>query len=210
MTKRKIAIAIAAAALAGTCAIGGTLAWLTADDSVTNTFTIGNVHATIDEDDITNSDPSVRVDHNEYSLYPNANYTKDPTVHLTGEECYVFVTVDNPISADVLTVGAINTIWGSPIATQGTTNVYVYNAGASVDPDVKPDLEPVFTTISVPTTVTNEMLNSEFLIKGEPNPAKQIVVNAYAIQANGLPTDSDYEDAYNLLRETYDQLPALN
>lgn len=105
MTKKKIAIAIAAAALAGTCAIGGTLAWLTDTADVTNTFTIGNVGLTLTETPATASsiidDEAGRTDENQtYTLTPGSTAYKDPRVTITAnsEDCYVFVAVKNTLS----------------------------------------------------------------------------------------------------------------
>ena len=81
MTKRKIAIAIAAAALAGTCAIGGTLAWLTSSAQITNTFTMGNVKITLDEANLATENESDRTSSNqEYTVYPGAVVEKDPQI----------------------------------------------------------------------------------------------------------------------------------
>lgn len=78
-----------------------TLAFLTDDRSVVNSFTVGNVKITLDETDVTTDgvkDTDTRVVENDYHLVPNHEYIKDPTVHVqaNSEECYVrmFVTMN--------------------------------------------------------------------------------------------------------------------
>ena len=97
-----------------------TLAYLTDTESVTNTFTIGNVAITLDETKVdANGDPATpatRVsDDQSYKLVPNKTYTKDPvvTVLANSEAAYVFVKVENNIAA----IEADS----NPIATQITT-----------------------------------------------------------------------------------------
>jgi len=78
----------------------GTLAYLTAQDTVVNTFTVGNVQIILDEADV-NEDGSYVTDHdnrvkaNEYHLLPGHTYIKDPTVTVlaNSEECYVRMKV---------------------------------------------------------------------------------------------------------------------
>lgn len=61
----------------------GTVAYLTASDSVQNTFTVGKVKINLDEAKVTEDGKPVgtdRVKANNYKLIPGATYTKDPTV----------------------------------------------------------------------------------------------------------------------------------
>ena len=78
----------------------GTLAYLTSQDTVVNTFTVGNVQIKLDEAEVnadgtykTNHDS--RVDGNKYHLLPGHTYIKDPTVTVlaNSEECYVRMKV---------------------------------------------------------------------------------------------------------------------
>lgn len=83
--------------------IAGTLAYLTANDEVTNTFTVGKVAITLDEADVDADGQEIadadRVKANEYKLWPGKIYDKDPTVHLSegSEPCYIrmIVTIEN-------------------------------------------------------------------------------------------------------------------
>ena len=91
--------------------VAGTMAYLTSTDSVTNTFTVGNVKITLDEAKASEygvADNTVaRVQKNEYKLIPGHSYTKDPTIHVdaNSEDCYLFVKVENGI-VDLEAAGA--------------------------------------------------------------------------------------------------------
>ncbi|MBQ7313552.1 MAG: hypothetical protein IJW81_08225, partial [Clostridia bacterium] len=96
---------LSAAALV-TASVFGTMAYLTDEEAVTNTFTVGKVGLTLDELDVDNDgdttdnitvDNTVRDQANEYHLLPGHTYIKDPTVHIdeTSEDCWVFVKVEN-------------------------------------------------------------------------------------------------------------------
>ena len=74
----------------------GTIAYLTDDESVTNTFTVGNVDITLDEVKVDeNGNPVSSGERteagNDYHLLPGYTYTKDPTVHVVkgSENSYV-------------------------------------------------------------------------------------------------------------------------
>lgn len=77
----------------------GTMAYLTSQDQVVNTFTIGQVKINLDEaalDDTGAPDPDAdRVKENSYKLLPGHTYSKDPMVTVLegSEESYVKMTV---------------------------------------------------------------------------------------------------------------------
>lgn len=81
--------------------VAGTLAYLTSKDTVTNTFTVGNIQINLDEANVaTTDDTTDRTEGgNAYHLLPNQTYTKDPTVWVKegSEEAYIrmIVTVKN-------------------------------------------------------------------------------------------------------------------
>lgn len=100
--KKKILVACLCVALAVLTIAGTTLAYLTSQDKVTNTFTVGNVAITLDEKDVDDSTPNAERDKaNAYILMPGKNYEKDPIVHVanTSENSWIFVKVENGISA---------------------------------------------------------------------------------------------------------------
>lgn len=81
----KLVVAMLAVTLLIGCAIGGTVAWLTAKtDAVVNTFTYGDINITLAE--TTGSS---------YKIIPGVNITKDPkvTVEANSEACWLFVKI---------------------------------------------------------------------------------------------------------------------
>ena len=116
----------------------GTMAYLTSQDTVTNTFTVGKVAITLDEAKVDDAGaavtPAQRVKANSYKLMPGHSYTKDPTVHVTdgSENCYIFVKVENGISA-FEAANEEGTDGYKTIATQITTNGWTKLADVDVD-----------------------------------------------------------------------------
>lgn len=83
-TKKKTCILLVTLCLLIGCAIGGTLAWLTAKtDKVTNTFTTSDINVELAETD------------REYKMVPGWTLDKDPvvTVKAGSEDCWLFVEV---------------------------------------------------------------------------------------------------------------------
>lgn len=189
MTKKKIAIAIAAAALAGTCAIGGTLAWLTSTTSkVENVFTMGNVSITLDEADVDNPDNRWSATPEDptqsYRLTPGTVTAKDPTVTVNGtsEPCYVFVAVKDTLTDDenfTLVNSKLGTDWvkvdGAEIA-DGYT-LYRYNGIVSPSGEAKKFV--LFDGINVADGVTEDDFNEDATID----------IKAFAIQSANLGDD---------------------
>lgn len=113
MKKKSLTILIAVV-LVVVCAIGGTLAWLTAQtQEVTNTFTVGNIDITLTETGATDTDNDNFVDSNSYSMVPGAVLDKDPTITVAGgsEKCYLFVKVDKSTTLDTYIAYTIASDW---------------------------------------------------------------------------------------------------
>lgn len=82
-------IALLALVLVIGCVAGGTVAWLVATtDTVTNTFTYGNINIELTETERT------------YNIVPGVALDKDPkvTVKAGSEDCWLFVKVEQPIA----------------------------------------------------------------------------------------------------------------
>lgn len=186
--KKKILVACLCVALAVLTVAGTTLAYLTSTDKVENTFTVGNVKITMDETDTDDSTPNADRDQaNSYKLMPGKEYTKDPIIHVdtNSEECYLFVTVNNQISA---IEAAGNTTVAKQMeakgwkAVDGQPDLYVYvgtAAGASAPLAVTKGTDvTVFEKIIIADSVDNDTLATYT--------GKNIVVNAYAVQAEGF------------------------
>lgn len=91
--KKKV-ISIVAVVLVLCCAIGGTLAWLTAkSDVVTNTFAPSDINITLTETPNTDTDNDGKADAWKADMIPGFSYAKDPVVTVKGGsvDCYLFV-----------------------------------------------------------------------------------------------------------------------
>lgn len=178
MKKTKVLLTLACAALLVVASVMGTLAYLQDTDSVKNTFTYGKVDITLDEAKVDLYGKEVgntRVTENEYKLIPNHEYKKDPVVHVVSgsEKCYLFVKVENGLAdIEVSTIASQMTINGwTPIAEN--SNVYYYKD--IVDASSATEDVPVFETIKI-----DEHANVAAY------EGKEIVVTAYAVQADGF------------------------
>ena len=188
MKKKTVALLMALVLVFGV-AVGGTIAYLTSDDAVVNTFTVGSVKITLDEldvdeddntaDNVTMDDDTIRDKANGYKLMPGHEYTKDPIVHVdaASEDCYLFVTVVDEI-ADIQ---ADKTV-AAQMAEKGWAlvegDLYVYGtteAPVAVEAD---DDITVFETFTIKGDIENEELAK---YAGET-----ITVTAYAVQADGF------------------------
>lgn len=103
---KKVTALLLCAVLLVVGSVTGTMAYLTSQGTVTNTFTVGNVAITLDEADVKpdgtyKTDVNARVDANEYHLLPGHTYIKDPVIHVdaNSEDCWVFVKVENGLKA---------------------------------------------------------------------------------------------------------------
>lgn len=96
---KKILITIVATVMVCACIVGGTVAWLMdSTQTVTNTFTIGNIDITLTE--TTNgltvaTDASGNQTVSGFKMIPGSTIEKDPkvTVVAKSEACYLFVKV---------------------------------------------------------------------------------------------------------------------
>lgn len=193
MKKTKKILAMACAmALSAAIAVGGTLAYLTSQDSVTNTFTVGKVAITLDETDTdgskTNTTTEGRDKANAYKLYPGKSYTKDPLItvakngdiykhDMDSENCWLFVKVNNGIARieDQTNTIANQMKTNGWTLVEGTTDVYALSTTKQAGETAK-----VFESFKIAGTVTNEQL-AEYA-------SAKITVEAYAVQAEGFTT----------------------
>lgn len=196
---RKILLMAACAVLLVCISVGATVAYLTSTDSVTNTFTVGNIAITLDETKVDVNGkavtPAERVKANAYKLMPGHEYVKDPTIHVAAgsENCYLFVKVENGITALEAP--------GKTIADQMAAKGWVVIANGS---------NVYYLTETVDEVTTAKIDNSgdvvvfeKFTLKGDADTTnananyatKNITVTAYAVQADGFATAKDAWDA---------------
>ena len=209
--KKKILVACLCVALAVLTIAGTTLAYLTSQDTVVNTFTVGNVQIKLDEAKA-NADGTLvanadRVKANSYKLIPGHTYNKDPMVTVLegSESSYIKMTVTfskaaeldaifAPTGADMTSIfnGYDSTNWiykGNTEDTEANTRTYEFwykeTVAASTD---NVALDALFDSITVPGTITNTQLATIANMT--------ITVNAYAIQADSFDTAEKAWAAY--------------
>ena len=185
---KKTLLMLACAVMLVLVSVMGTMAYLTSTDTVTNTFTVGNVAITLDETDVDNSTADADRDkENAYNLLPGHNYTKDPIIHVAAnsEDCYLFVKVEDEIAEieDAKTVATQMSELGWT-AVKGETNIVAYNS-----------------IISKSASAQDVKVFNDFTIKGDVNnttlagyKGKTIKVTAYAVQADGFTSAEDAWD----------------
>lgn len=166
--------------------IFGTMAYLTDQKSVTNTFTVGDVKIELKEYDVDlygsleNSTESWTTEGNEYKLIPGHDYIKNPTVFVKAgsEKCYVFAEVENDFASGV-TVNINTTAWTQ---IEGT-NIYYYNDPVTAGKDSDYQVTSLFTTLTVASDTDVADFADE---SGEVD--ETVTVTAYAVQADGFDT----------------------
>ena len=178
--------------------VAGTMAYLTSTDTVTNSFTVGEVKITLDELDTDEDDnkadnvkvgDTVRDKANAYNLIPGHVYTKDPTVHVDpkSEDSWVFVKVENGIAAYEAAASNTDPKY-TPIATQITENGWT--ALGEAYPGV------YYMAYTKNAAGANLVVFENFKISGTANTVagwntiaavtNDIKVTAYAIQKDGF------------------------
>ena len=185
-TRNKALLLTLCAVLLVTASVLGTMAYLTSQDQVVNTFTVGSVAITLDETDTDNSTSGEndRDQANSYKLMPGHTYTKDPIVHVasTSEDCYLFVKVVNEIA----TIEGEQTVaaqmaakgWVAVDGADGADGVYVYTQNSAPAVVAGGSNVTVFDNFTISGTVDNATLATYN--------NKTITVTAYAIQADGF------------------------
>lgn len=180
-TKSKALLLALCAVLLVAASVLGTMAYLTSQAEVTNTFTVGSVSITLDEAPVdANGEATTgdRVTANSYKLMPGHEYDKDPTIHVAAdsEDCWLFVQITDEIAA----IQDADTI-ATQMAANGWTlvdadaNVYAHNAIAKAGNNVV-----VFESFKIKGDVKNDALAAYA--------NKTIKVIAYAVQADGFDT----------------------
>lgn len=198
-TRSKALLLTLCAVLLVAASVLGTMAYLTADDQVVNTFTVGKVEITLDEakvnlagepvdkdGNVVNLTDAPRVAENKYHLLPGHEYDKDPIIHVDSEseDCYLFVTINNAIT-DIEALG--NTV-AEQMAVKGwqvvdsNAGLYVY-VGTTEDATAplavtKNSNIAVFEKIEIAGSVDNITL--------EDYEDATITVTAYAVQKDGF------------------------
>ena len=172
MKKKIIALCLCIAMIA-IAVVSGTLAYFTDDDSKTNTFTVGNVSIVLNEPNWDTTGAAEALD-----AYPGEALAKDPTVTNDGKNpCFVrisitgldkFVEKYGQDAKIIYRTGYVDNVLGDNWELHNDGYFYctkVLQPGESTD--------ALFDQIVIPFALENN------------EPAEGIVVNAYAVQAQG-------------------------
>lgn len=190
----KALVLTGAATLALTATVGGTLAWLIAEDTVTNTFTYGDINIELTETD-TGLDADDNDKTNEYEMVPGNNITKDPTitVEADSEDCYLFVQLNKSDNFDTFMTYEVNEeVW---TALDGVENVYYCEVSKSTN-------EQIFNVllndeVKVKDNVTKDMFNS---LTDATYP--ELTITAYGVQRDAeIDAIDTVEEAWTLTQE---------
>lgn len=172
--------------------IGGTLAYLTyTTESITNTFTVGNVKIDLTETFNTDTDGKDGNDAWTGKMVPGQPIAKDPkvTVEAGSEACYLFVKLGKSEGFDTYITSAIAAGWTELTDVSG---VY-YREQSEVADDVADDELPSYSVLSedkvtVNTSVTQEMMDA--ITKGDAT-KPTLTITAYAVQSAGMADAAD-------------------
>lgn len=171
-TRGKAVLIFLAAVLVIGCAIGGTVAWLTAQsDPVANVFTYGDINVELTE-----------TTGNEYKILPGNDISKDPkvTVKAGSEANWLFVKIDEenwPAFLETDGTRKVNyTLANGWTALDGETGVFYREVGAvSVDTDFTVLAD---NKITVSGNLTKEEINGLSANAATP----KLTFTAYAVQ----------------------------
>ena len=193
-TRSKALLLILCAMLLLIASALGTVAYLTVQDTVTNTFSVGKVDATLIEGSAGKRSMRARstgapVDENDHILMPGHTYTKDHTIHVdaVSEDSYIFVKVENGIvsyeAASSAEEGGYRTI-----ADQITANGWTALESAA---------DVYYREYTKSSTGSDFAVFDTFKIADNANDAEswgscdaQVAVTAYAVQKDGFDTAS--------------------
>lgn len=179
----KVFLSLLALVLVVGCAVGGTIAWLTATtDSVVNTFTYGKINIELTE---------TKPENKKATIIPGVNISKDPkvTVKAGSEACWLFVKVEEKgtfVNGKV--TYSVKTGEGNWTSLPGESGVYYREVDAvTADTD--------FYVLAGDETYHNGVVTvSEELTKAEVNgitTQPTLTFTAYAVQKDGIDTAAE-------------------
>ena len=180
----KTFVAMLALVLVIGCAVGGTIAWLTAQTGpVVNTFTYGDINIELTE---------TKPENKQAKIIPGVDIEKDPkvTVKANSEACWLFVKVEETGTfVDNKVTYSIADGWTQGDGTNIPANVY-YREVNAVTADtsfyvLKGNTEYPNGVVTVSEELTKAEVNS---ITAENQP--KLTFTAYAVQKDGI-ADAD-------------------
>lgn len=213
---KKLSILLIALALVACVGVYATVAYFTDTAQVTNTFTVGKVNITLDEERVDTSGARIPESTrtpvgNDYHLVPGHSYKKDPqiTIKAGSEPCFVRMLVTFNHISDIekmlpntdftntmpfIVEEKISQNWnyyGSYTNTTADTRTYEYRYGTPTgggDSDLK--LPALFEVFAVPGELTKAQLDT-LIDTATPDNSFKIEIVGHAIQAEGFGNDED-------------------
>lgn len=171
-TNKKLVIAVIALSLALVCTIGGTLAFLVAkSNTVTNTFTYGQIALELSENNKTDKDGLEFT-----NVVPGDELDKDPVITVVkgSEACHVYVLIDNQLG-DAATYNIDGAVW-TKVGEAGTKVLYRYKEIVDAADEAE-DLK-VFTKLTFDDALDKDAIDK---LAG-----KEVVISAYAHQSENI------------------------
>ena len=168
---KKLIVAIAALSILLCCAVGGTLAYLRdKTNTVTNTFTYGDINITLTESDDL-----------DLKMIPGKTIAKDPVVTIdpTSEACYLFVKIDATAAVKDYLQYEVDDAWTPLSGVAGVYYMVIETVPAAPD-NAFPVLEN--NQVTVKTTVTKEMMEA---VKANAK-LVELSFTAYAVQKENV------------------------
>lgn len=169
----RVLVALVAVVLLIGCAAGGTVAWLVSEPAaIVNTFTIGNIDATLTETPRT------------YHIVPGVDIAKDPvaTVVKNSEDCYLFVKIVEENWPDFTETDSTTRKVDYAVAAGWTKledGVYYRDVSKSADDQAFHILEGGKVTVS--SSLTKDDLST---VTTQP----ELTFTIYAVQKSGVDT----------------------
>lgn len=198
--KKALLLVLCAILLVG-ATVAGTVAYLTSTTkTVENTFSVGQVNITLAETKVdvygvklTGNAAGTTNQGQAYKMLPGHEYVKDPTITVTSgsEPCWLFVKVENGISAYEATTNTIAsqlTANGWTVVS-GQSNVYYH---AVVDAREAAQTVKVFEKFVIADNAENVTGWSSVTSENT-----KVSVTAYAIQSDGFADAATAWDALN-------------
>lgn len=154
------------------CVIGGTVAWLTdRTDSLTNTFTVGDINIDLAE---TTRD---------FKMVPGSTIAKDPkvTVRAGSEACWLFVKVEKSDNLDSFITYAIADGW---IPLPGNDGVYYREVPAG-------EADAVFSVLKDDRVTVRDDVTKAMMEGLTDDTMPTLTFTAYAVQKDNIDTAAD-------------------
>lgn len=172
----KTFVAMLALVLVIGCAVGGTVAWLTAQTGpVVNTFTYGDIDIELTE---------TKPENQQAKIIPGVDIEKDPkvTVKANSEACYLFVKVEQ--TGNFVDGKVSYSIADGWTALEGENGVY-YREVAATTADMD-----FYVLKNNKITVSDKLTKGDIQNLSGANKTPKLTFTAYAVQKDGI-VDAD-------------------